>query len=1171
MKYNKCIAEEGHMLRNAYSALALALAFSLLAGCKNPTKGAPSAPSTTYTITYDANGATSGTVPTDGKQYRANESVTVKGNTGNLERVGWRFLGWADTQAATRAEYQAGNKFKITKSLTLYAVWEGKPYTISFDKNHRGAGGTQAGKSAVFGTPVTLPAATTFTPPSGMRFLGWATSPTGTAIVGEYNPSNYNATATLYARWGGKVYTINFDKNHRGAGGTQAGRSAVFGTPVTPPHTTTFTPPPGMRFLGWATSPTGTAIGRAYNPSVYSPTVTLYARWARAYTMIFDKNHREAGGTQFSLVNLPFGTPVTLPIVTTFTPPPGMRFLGWATSPTGTAIRGAYNPSVHRATVTLYALWGGRPYTISFDSNGGRGTQADKSAVFGTSVTLPATTTFTPPSGKRFLGWATSPTGTAIRGAYNPSGYGATVTLYAVWEGRSYTINFNSNGGRGTQAGKSAVFGTPVTLPATTTFTPPPGKRFLGWATSPTGTAIRGAYNPSGYGATVTLYAVWEGRSYTISFDSNGGRGTQADTSAVFGTPVTLPATTTFTPPSGMRFLGWAESSTGTVIVGEYNPSNYSSTVTLYAKWARAYIISFDSNGGSGTQASFNAAFGTPVTLPATTTFTPPPGKRFLGWAESSTGTVIGGAYNPNVYSLTVTLYARWARTYTIGFNSNGGGGTQTSLSATFRTSVTLPATTSFTPPSGKRFLGWAETSTGTAIVGKYNPSVYSATVTLYALWGDAAYTISFNSNGGRGTQADKSANFGTPVTLPSATTFTPPSGKRFLGWAETSTGTAIVGEYNPSVYSATVTLYARWGDAAYTISFEKNHGRAGGTQAGKNAVFGTPVTLPSATTFTPPSGMRFLGWATSPTGTAIRGAYNPSVYSATVTLYARWVRKTIAGNRFWTSIAMSSDGYKLAAVTNSPWGGGHIYTSTNGGETWVDRSTAGSAIGGNKQWNFIAMSSDGTKLAAVVYGGHLYTSTDSGETWVDRGTAGSAIAGNKLWISIAISSDGQKLAAAEYEGHIYTSTDSGATWTERTVAGSRNWYSIAISGNGQKLAAVVNSGHLYTSSDGGVTWVDRSTAGSAIGGNKRWNFIAISSDGAELAAVVHGGYLYTSLNRGVSWMNRGASANSEIRGHRGWDSVVMSSDGSKLTAVIYGGHLYTSTDSGATWRNRSE
>ena len=60
-----------------------------------------------------------------------------------------------------------------------------------------------------------------------------------------------------------------------------------------------------------------------------------------------------------------------------------------------------------------------------------------------------------------------------------------------------------------------------------------------------------------------------------------------------------------------------------------------------------------------------------------------------------------------------------------------------------------------------------------------------------------------------------------------------------------------------------------------------------------------------------------------------------------------------------------------------------------------------------------------------AVNGGSIYTSTDSGATWTERTSAGS-----RDWQSITSSSDGTKLAAAEYGGSIYTPTDSGATWT---------------------------------------------------------------------------------------------------------------------------------------------
>jgi len=191
-----------------------------------------------------------------------------------------------------------------------------------------------------------------------------------------------------------------------------------------------------------------------------------------------------------------------------------------------------------------------------------------------------------------------------------------------------------------------------------------------------------------------------------------------------------------------------------------------------------------------------------------------------------------------------------------------------------------------------------------------------------------------------------------------------------------------------------------------------------------------------------------------------------------------------IAGDKTWQSIAMSEDGKKLAAVVY----GGHIYTSTDSGETWSDRSGTGSHIAGNKYWYSIAMSPDGQELAAVVGGasgdgGHIYTSSNSGETWRDRSTAGSGIAGNKDWFSIAMSDDGQELAAvvggSSGDGrHIYTSSNGGAKWTDRstgTISGNRNWRSIAMSDNGDDLAAVENDGHIYTSSNSGAAWVDRS------------------------------------------------------------------------------------------------
>jgi hypothetical protein len=74
--------------------------------------------------------------------------------------------------------------------------------------------------------------------------------------------------------------------------------------------------------------------------------------------------------------------------------------------------------------------------------------------------------------------------------------------------------------------------------------------------------------------------------------------------------------------------------------------------------------------------------------------------------------------------------------------------------------------------------------------------------------------------------------------------------------------------------------------------------------------------------------------------------------------------------------------------------------------------------------------------------------------------------AGSRSWISITSSSDGTKLAAVVFFGDIYTSTDGGATWTDQTAAGSRRWWPITSSSDGTTLAAVADGGgDIWTAS----------------------------------------------------------------------------------------------------------
>ncbi len=78
----------------------------------------------TYTVTYNGNGNTGGTVPTDSSSpYISGSSVTILGNTDNLERTGYTFSGWNTSSNGAGTNYAAGDTLTVYANTTLYAKW----------------------------------------------------------------------------------------------------------------------------------------------------------------------------------------------------------------------------------------------------------------------------------------------------------------------------------------------------------------------------------------------------------------------------------------------------------------------------------------------------------------------------------------------------------------------------------------------------------------------------------------------------------------------------------------------------------------------------------------------------------------------------------------------------------------------------------------------------------------------------------------------------------------------------------------------------------------------------------------------------------------------------------------------------------------------------------------
>ncbi len=140
---------------------------------------------TTYTVTYNDNGATSGDVPEDNTEYNSGDEVTVPGNPGDLAKTHYSFGGWCKNTAGTGTIYGPAPlepTFEITSNTTLYAKWNPNTNTVTLPANDQyGTYTMDATNPVAYGTTVNL----TYTPASGYESYAATWSVNGSAIEGN--------------------------------------------------------------------------------------------------------------------------------------------------------------------------------------------------------------------------------------------------------------------------------------------------------------------------------------------------------------------------------------------------------------------------------------------------------------------------------------------------------------------------------------------------------------------------------------------------------------------------------------------------------------------------------------------------------------------------------------------------------------------------------------------------------------------------------------------------------------------------------------------------------------------------------------------------------------------------------------------------------------------------
>lgn len=220
---------------------------------------------------------------------------------------------------------------------------------------------------------------------------------------------------------------------------------------------------------------------------------------------------------------------------------------------------------------------------------------------------------------------------------------------------------------------------------------------------------------------------------------------------------------------------------------------------------------------------------------------------------------------------------------------------------------------------------------------------------------------------------------------------------------------------------------------------------------------------------------------------------------------------KRVGDGRTWGSVALSADGSKIAALDGES---GHIwYASSDGGATFVRHSDA--SVSGRK----ILMSDDGIKIA-ILGNTTVSWSIDSGGNWTHSPVPWSGTMSEDSKLHPVMSGDGNTLvvAAVHYSGNarLYVSSDMGQSWIEQNNAAQNRWRDLAASSDTMKLAATVNDSVIYTSSDQGATWTERNISSSW----DKYGEIASSADGMRLVIAKDGGSESTMMSSdgGATW-----------------------------------------------------
>ena len=437
-----------------------------------------------------------------------------------------------------------------------------------------------------------------------------------------------------------------------------------------------------------------------------------------------------------------------------------------------------------------------------------------------------------------------------------------------------------------------------------------------------------------------TLLAKYALKSYTVTFNANGGTPSSQNVPIQYQAPYYLPQQPVMI---GYDFQGWYTEQTGGEEITEETIMGRAENHTLYAHWyPKVYEVTFDANGGTlqqGTESTklveYNNNYGD---LPTPTR----EGYMFAGWYTERNGGDRIGDLTKLTRTENHTLYAHWVKTHIVTFDANGGtpnSTIQVISGGKYESYLPSPEPTR----EGYRFVGWFTSSVGGTQVTSNTIITTEENHTLYAHWTPEPYRLELNPNGGTLEESEKykTITYGSMYgTLPTPTR----DGYYFEGWYTAATGGTKVMSSSTVTIAGTHTLYAHW-VTAYTVNYNASGGS--GAPSAQTKIHGQDLTL--STQSPTRTGYTFKGWAT--VNNSITAQYQPGgIYTgnSNVTLYAVWEQQNVpvTGVTITPSADQwipNSDGSTVTlTATVSP------SNATNNTVTWSSSSTDVATVSNN-------------------------------------------------------------------------------------------------------------------------------------------------------------------------------------------------------------------------------